>query len=191
MIDQELDVSSPLHTVAFTFLQSSVSWVEEFLRYIDTTYKEYTESKFNTKKACHITTCLAKTLLTTIREPRSGVVRAFKTKKPKSMQRLIFYATVRLLDRIEQTPHGGLKNSAVVSNELVKFLAKNTNAEAIDRLETEMKDLRQENARLFKSMHESSAKAVEALKVANGSNNKSDAATKAIAGLEKRVKKLE
>ena len=191
LIDQELDISSPLHTVAFTSLQSSISWIEEFLRYMDTTYKEYTESKFNPKKAWHITTRLAKTLLTTIGEPRSGVVRAFKTKKPKSMQRLIFYATVQSLDRIEQTSHGGLKNSPVVANELVKFLAKNTNVEAIDRLEMEMKDLRQENARFYKLVQEGNAKAVESLKVANGANNKSDAATKNLTTPEKRVKKLE
>ena len=50
LIDQELKIASPFHTVAFTSFQVSVSWIEEFIRYIDSTFKEYTESKFSTKK---------------------------------------------------------------------------------------------------------------------------------------------
>ena len=107
------------------------------------------------------------------------------------MKNSIFYTTVRSLDLAETTAHGGLKNSPVVANELVKFLAKNTNVDAIDRLEAELATIRLENSKLKTLVHEYNQKAAEALKVSNAANNKADQQKNAVAALEKRVKKLE
>ena len=81
LILQELDITSPMYTVAFNSLTVSVAWIEDLIRYIDSTYKEYTESKFSARKAWSITTRLARTLLTTIDKPRSGIAQSLRTKK--------------------------------------------------------------------------------------------------------------
>ena len=191
LVDQEMKVASPLHTVAFTSLQVSVSWIEEFIRYIDTTFKEYTESKFSIKKTWNITTRLARTLLTTIGEPRSGVIRAFKTKNPKSIKCFIFFASVWSLDVIEQIAHGGLKNSPVVANELVKFLAKNTNVDAIEQLQTDMRTLQAENKKLRESLHNLHLKIDEFTKTATSGLTRANEIKATIGKLDSRLKKLE
>ena len=142
---QQLDISSPMYTVAFNSLIVSVSWIEKLLRYIDATYKEYTESKFNPKKAWSVTTRLARKLLTTIDKPRSGIVRSLRTKKPRLMKQAILYSTIKSLDKMQKLAQGGLKNSPVVANELVKFLARNTKVEAIDKLQQQVSTLSAEN----------------------------------------------
>ena len=85
----------------------------------------------------------------------------------------------------------GFKNSPIVSNELVKVLAKNTNIAAIEKLQTEFSAIQRENDKLRSELADAKAKANEAIKIANAANNKSDAAKSDAAGLGKRVLKLE
>ena len=191
LILQQLDISSPMYTVAFNSLTVSVAWIEELIRYIDSTYKEYTESKFSSKKAWSITTRLAKTLLTSIDKPRSGIVRSLRTKKPLLMKQSIFYSTIRSIDEMQKLSLGGLKNSPVVANELVKFLAKNTNVDAIDSLNTEVSNLREENKKLKSLVSELSTKVTEAVKNINNCNNSVANHKNLIGGLDKRIQKLE
>ena len=107
------------------------------------------------------------------------------------MKLLSFYGSLKSLDRMLAISEIGLKNSPIVSNELVKVLAKNTNIAAIEQLQSEFKGLQQENDRLRSELAEVKSKAIEASKIANGANNKSDAAKNDVAALTKRVQKVE
>lgn len=49
---------------------------------------------------------------------------------------------------MQSISQAGFKNSPIVSQELIKFLAKKTNVEAIDRLSGELLVLRTENNKL-------------------------------------------
>ena len=93
MLRDILDMKSPMYTVAYASLTASVSWLEEFIRYIDETYNDHVESKFSSKKARNITTRLGRTLLSTITEPRSGLSRSFRSRKPLQIKQAIFYST--------------------------------------------------------------------------------------------------
>lgn len=191
LLHEDLDISSPLFMIANNALISSVAWLDQWIRYIDDTYKEYTESKFNPKKAWHITTRLARSLMSAIAEPRSGIGRSLRTKKPLQMKQAIFFSTVRSLDTIKRMSHVGFKNSPIVANELVKCLAKNTNVEAIERLKSDLDTLRGENRSLKSQISEITAKANEAGKVANGANNKADQQKNRMDDLAKKIQKLQ
>jgi len=83
---------------------------------------------------------------------------------------------------------GGLKNSPVVANELVKFLAKNTNVDAIDTLNSEVSTLKEENKKLKSLVN---TKVTEAVKNINNCNNSVANEKNLIGGLDKRIQKLE
>ena len=92
------------------------------------------------------------------------------------MKRVSFYVSLKSLDRMMDISEVGFKNSPIVSNELVKVLAKNTNIAAIEQLQIEFKGLQHENDRLRSELAEVKSKAIESSKIANGANNKSDTA---------------
>ena len=129
--------------------------------------------------------------MTTIEKPRSGIVRSLRTKKPLLMKQSIFYSTVKSIDEMQKLALGGLKNSPVVANELVKFLAKNTNVEAIDSLNVEVKNLQEDNRKLRNLVLDLTAKANEASKIANDVTNGISNNKNLISALDKRIGKLE
>lgn len=191
LLAAELDQTSTFYHVAHTSLTVSVAWLEEFVRYMDDTYTDYVDSKFNSKKAWNITTRLSKTLLDAISEPRNGLSKSFRTRKPWQIKNAIFYSTLQSLDIMQKISQAGFKNAPILSQELVKFLAKNTNVEAIDRLSGEISSLRSENTKLRADLKESSAKSTQALSLANTVNNKSDQLKSSIADHAKRLKTVE
>lgn len=95
------------------------------------------------------------------------------------------------MDVIEQIAHGGLKNSPVVANELVKFLAKNTNVDAIEQLQTDMRTLQAENKKLRESLHNLHLKIDEFTKTANSGLTRANEIKATIGKLDSRLKKLE
>lgn len=99
---------------------------------------------------------------------------------------------------MKQLTHVGFKNCNLVGNELVKFLFKNTNADVVENLKKELKDFKKEYQkaqREWKGSKETLIKvrkaAEEALKTANGFNNRVSANTNGIKDLKDRVQKLE
>ena len=76
------------------------------------------------------------------------------------------------------------KNAPVITAELTKFLALNSNIEAVDKLKKKMEDLTD-------AVSKSNKLAASAEKSANTVGNTADAIKKDIAALTKRVKSLE
>lgn len=169
----------------------TISWIEEFIRCIDETYEEYTETRLNADKAWSITTRLAKALLVDISIPRIGVKAALKTRNKLQMKQITFYGTMSSLDRMKAFSKAGFKNSSVVSNELVKVLAKRTNIAAIEKLELSYKDLCRENDKLRSELSDVKAKNTEANNISNVANNRFGLTKSELVALVKRVKRLE
>ena len=165
--------------------------MEEFIRFMDDTYNEYADSKFNAKKAWNITTRLARTLLIAISEPRSGLRKDFRTQKPRQIKETIFHSSLKSLDIMTNLSKSGFQNSPIVANELVQFLTKNTQVGAIERLTKELTDLKRDKDKMRRDLKEALDKVTECAKISNGANNKSDQAKSNYEGLAKRVKKLE
>ena len=198
MIIEIDDHTSALYNVASNSLSTSVNWLQELIRFMDDTYKEYSEAGFSPKKAWHITTRRSRTLLCHISEPRTGVVRALQTKRPLQMKQAIFFSTIKSLETMKQLTHVGFKNCNLVGNELVKFLAKNTNADVMETLKKDLKELKdeyQKGQREWKEAKEALGKirktAEEAQKTASGFNNRISTNTNSIKDLKDRVQKLE
>ena len=189
LLRESLGDGTTTYTVAHSSLTNSVSWMEESIRFMDDTYNEYVDSKFNAKKAWNITTRLARTLLIAIYEPRSGLSKAFRTRKPRQIKETIFRSTLKSLDIMTSLSKSGFLNSPIVANELIKFLAINTQVEAIERLTKELADLKRDNEKMRRDLKEALDKVTECAKISNGANNKSDQAKSNYEGLAKRVKK--
>ena len=90
---------------------------------------------------------------------------------------------------MQKLAQGGLKNSPVVANELVKFLARNTNVEAIDKLQQQVSTLSAENQKLRSDINDLKARVSEAIKASNMCNNNYDKQKHTIASLEKMCSK--
>lgn len=163
-----------MYIVAHASLTISVYWMEEFIRFIDDTYNECVDSKFNSKKAWNITTRLARTLLMAISEPRSGLSKYFRTRKPRQIKETVFHSTLKSLEIMTDLSKSGFQNSPIVANEIVKFLAKNTQVEAIDGLTKELADMKRDHEKMKMDLKEALDKVSESAKISNAANNKSD-----------------
>jgi hypothetical protein len=77
-IENTLNEDCRVYAVACLALSNSVSIIESLIKFIDTFVKQLTTAKFSIKKAFHVTTRLAKRILTKMYEPRQGVLKLFK-----------------------------------------------------------------------------------------------------------------
>ena len=177
--------------IAYESLLASTSWIEELLRYIDSTYEEYVESKFSTKKAWNITTRLAKALLLDIARPRQGVAQAVQSQNVRQMMEITFYGILKSLDRMEKIQKQGFKNSPIVSSELIKVLSKNTAVEAIECLNCTITNLTRDKLKLQNEINELKTQNKSLTSLANSANNKVDQQKTNLEALKKIVNKLE
>ena len=129
-----------MYSLALTSLTESVSWVMGLINYIDETYAQYSSGKFGNKKAWHVSTKLATALIQDVGTPRRGVMNSFQAGAAQSINQIIFYATLRSLDRMALILSKHYKDSLAVYTELVKFLPMNTSVEAVDRLADQGKE---------------------------------------------------
>lgn len=85
----------------------------------------------------------------------------------------------------------GLKNTPIVANELVKFLAKNNNVEAIEALNTSVGNISTENIKLKTAVKELTSTLDQTTKVANKALNNAASTNNAVEALAKKVKALQ
>jgi hypothetical protein len=183
-IESTLDEDSRVYAVACLALSDSVSIIESLVKFIDTFVKQLTTAKFSIKKAFHVTTRLAKRILTEMYEPRQGVLKSFKAGNMEKTAASIFWATIRSLDIGLGFKRTGFENLHIVSSELVKFLLVNTGYESITELETKVSVLEGQVSDLQKTSRNSEKSAVTA-------SNKADELKKLSDSLVKRITKLE
>ena len=77
---------------------------------------------------------MATALIRDVALPRRGALNSFEAGKAQQINRSIFYAVLRSLDRMTLILGQNYKDSPVVSTELVKFLSMNTSVEAVEKL---------------------------------------------------------
>ena len=167
-----LDTNSTLFSVAYQSLLASVSWIEELIRYIDSTYEEYVEAKFRPKKTWNITTRLAMALLYHIAQPRMGIAQALHNTDYEQIKALTVYGIVRSLDAMAQISKDGFRNCYIVSSELVKVLSKNTGYELIDAISTRVHTLETNEQFYVKELSDFKTKFKELGSLFNTLNNK-------------------
>ena len=183
-IQNHLSPSSPIYSLALTSLTESVSWVLGLINYIDETYATYSNGKFGNKKAWHVSTKLATALIQDVGVPMRGVMNSFQAGAAQSINQVIFYATLRSLDRMALILSKSYRDAPAVSTELVKFLSMNTSVEAVDKLVDQSRD--------FQTTITTMTKTVASVSKDSGTiGNNVDKLKHEITELKKRLVKLE
>ena len=183
-INSALTPLSPFHTLCMKSLSDSCSWIHRLVKFIDDTYREYNRAHYDTRKAWHVTTKLAVALMEHVATPRNVVHNSFRISEPLAISQSIAYAIFRSLDLMTEILTLDFKNAPVITAELTKFLALNSNIEMVEKMKKKMDELTVE-------VGKSTKLAGAAEKAASTVGNTSDSNKKDIASLLKRVSKLE
>jgi len=184
-LEAELAPLSPYYNLCVLALTESVSWVDSMMKFVDDTFNEYSRSRYGPKKAWHITTRLAKALIEKIAQPRNSVQNSFRINNPSEVCRSITYASLRSLDLMMEISSMNFKNSPIITSELSKYLALNTNYETVEKLTTRFASLETDSTTLKKDVK-------NAVSAASTASNKYDSTVKPLLeDLKKRVRSLE
>ena len=117
---------SPLHSLAVEALQTSHSWALDLLKFCNDTYRIYVKAKFGSTIAFHVATRLTKVLITEVFKPRQWVAMALKARNQSQIAQVSLLVIVCLLDEMRKIQELSFTNHPAVTNEVVKFLAVNT-----------------------------------------------------------------
>ena len=94
---------SPHLVFVILTLTESIAWVEDIIKFLDDTYKEYVLARFGKRKAWHISTRLAKYLVEEVAQPRNSLQNTFKAGNPNQIAKVMFYSTLKSLDLIHSS----------------------------------------------------------------------------------------
>ena len=179
-----LEPDSPLYLIAISSLNLSHSWALGVIKMGDDVYRMYVRAKFGSAVAFHVSTRLMRVLFLKVAKPRHQVSLALKAANQEQIAKVVLLATLRSLDVMREIQQLGFINHSSVSNELVKFLAVNTEFQSVTDLKTtttvhtaDIKELRKEMA--------GNVKAVGTM------GNRFDTVSRELVALTKRVKALE
>ena len=183
-IDSELEPLTLYHSLVCKSLSDSVAWAHKFIKFIDDTYREYSRANFGTKKAWHVATKLGIALMDYISKPRTVIHNSFRISNHMSMSKTLAYANLKSLDLMIEIEKLEFKNAPVITSELTKFLALNSNYEAIDILKKKVSDSKEDVTKAIKE-------ALAATKAAGTVGNNLDNLKRDHQAVAKRVKTLE
>ena len=183
-IQRAVESLTPYHTLCTKTLTDSCGWIHRLIKFIDDTYREYNRAHYNTKKAWHVTTKLAVALMEQVATPRNVIHNSFRIHDSLAISQTIAYSNLRSLDLMAEITVLDFKNSPVITAELTKFLALNSNIEAVEELKSKISIIAEEVKKSAKS-------AQSAEKSASTVGNTVDAIKKELSALAKRVKTLE
>ena len=184
-LEAELVPLSPFYNLCILALTESVSWMEGLMKFLDDTYNEYSRSRYSPKKAWHITTRLARALIEKVSAPRNSIHNSFRINNPSGISKSICYATLRSLDIMTEISSDNFKNSPIITSELSKFLALNTNYEMVEMVQEKLKLVETDAAQLKREVK-------GAVSTANTASNKWDTTFKtSIDDVKRRLKALE
>jgi hypothetical protein len=172
------------YSISRLALTESMGWIDGFITFIDTYYRELTKAKFGAAKAWHVTTRLAKRVLDDVGTIRQSAQGGFEAGNAVKICQNIVWAVLKAHDVMAEYKRLSFKNHPSVATELVKFLAINTSFEAIEKLVTQTKVLECEVCEMKKQVAAS-------VKPAASAANKADEVRKQGEALSKRVTKLE
>ena len=179
-VNNILHASEPMRLLALSSITDSCSFILLLVTFIDNTYRDYERAKFSKRNTWHITNLLTKRLIEKIYKPRIRISETFIAGQPRE----IFFACLQSLDIMIKIREVGLANEPSISNELVKYLAMNTEFDTIVKL-------KEENTQLKSDISYPKREMRDVQKSANTIGNKSDNLKNSLETLTKRVKSLE
>ena len=183
-ISAECEPLTVFHSLASKTLSDSITWANKLIKFIDDTYREYSRARYGSRKAWHVTTKLAVALMDYVSKPRTVVYNSFRVSNHWAVSKTVAYAYLRSLDLMVEIEKLEFRNSPIITAELSKFLALNSNFESVETLQKEVKSM---NEGISKAVKE----AASAVKSAGTVGNSVDKLQKEAVTLSKRVKTLE
>ena len=174
----------PGYSISRLALTESMGWIEGFITFIDTYYRELSKAKFGAAKAWHVTTRLGKRILDEVGTTRQSAQGGFEAGNAVRICQNIVWAVMKAQDTMSEYKRLSFKNHPSVATELVKFLAINTSFDSIESLVA--KGIAQE-AKLVAMNKE----VTNAVKAATTAANKGDESRKTVEALMKRLVVLE
>ncbi len=131
-----------------------------------------------------MSTKLATALIQDVGAPRRGVMNSFQAGAAQTINQIIFYSTLRSLDKMTLILAKNYRDAPAVSTELVQFLSMNTSVEAVDRLVEQMREVQTNNTAMSRLV-------ASVVKDSGTVGNSADKLKNEITELEKRLHKLE
>lgn len=183
-IEANTDENSLGRLLTTKSLDAAVLWLNNFVVYIDATFKNFTAlSAFTDDKAWELTTQLGRRIFIEVAVPRNGISTAVRVgpNAKRHLNKLLFWPMLLSHDLMRDFREAKFQNHPTISSEYVKFLVANAGSERKDR---ELVSLREELVAITKI-------AKDALAASSRACNTVDEQKKKIAELETRITKKE
>jgi hypothetical protein len=188
--NQAVENGSKAHSLAHAALTKSAAWIVGFIQFIDEYYRELSKAKFGPKKSWHVTTCLAKQILDEVGTLCYGAQGSFQVGNSTQICQQIVWAVSKNNDVMGTFKRLNYKNHPSIANELVKFLAINTNFEAIEKLTNKTGYLELEIVDFKKQLRISVKSTALAANKADEANKENYLLSKRVIKLEEKVARL-
>lgn len=157
VIREDLTLSESSRGVAISVLNTTISFMDGLLHFIDTVYRESIVSRYSKKKAWHLVTSLTCRIFSDIFEPRAGTLGTVCTTFPEQVATSILFSVLKILDLMVAFRDAKYKDHLSVSSEYVKFLSHNSPFEIFETLEEKFKIVEVE-LKNFKKDHQAGTK---------------------------------
>jgi hypothetical protein len=167
----------------YNMLSTSVTWLNNWVRFIDEKMKELTiESKFSPKSAWSLTTMCAARMIRDVAEAHAGLFDNVNMDDQSDVCAALLYGTLRAQDVMTEFTESGFKDHPSVSAEHVKFLATHSGSDAVSGLDDRVKAMEE-------SLKEALKKSKEAMTKADTASNSVDKLKNEVKMLEQKVDK--
>jgi len=140
-ISAEFEPLLVFHSLVSKTLSDSITWANKLVKFIDDTFREYSRARYGSKKAWHVTTKLAVSLMEYISSPRTVIHNSFRVGNHMSVSKAVTFSFLRSLDLMIEIEKLEFRNSLVITSELTKFLAMNSNYESVESFQKEVTTL--------------------------------------------------
>jgi hypothetical protein len=179
-----LSPGTPGYTVLYHSVTASVSFLENFICFVNDIYKELTRAKFSKTKAWALVTRLMRRIFMDVGAPRVSVQNQFRTGQDDTICKHIFWAEIQSIEIMDQFKAQSFKDHPAIASEYVKFLVTNTGIESVERLIKRVDAFEEQLKELSKTVKAASAASTTA-------SNKADEVKKSNTEILRRLAALE
>jgi len=134
-VSERLDPGSVASLLASTCLTTSISFTENFVKYLTDTYESLVKAAFTKAKAWSLTTALGARVCQEVHKDSGALARSISvTKNVSDRQKLgvsMLWATLRSHKVMDEFSKFEFKDHPAIASEYVKFLATNSGFETV------------------------------------------------------------
>jgi len=183
-IDNELSLSEQGRAITTTALKTTCGFVNELVRYIDSTFKELRRSKYTEKRAWHLVTSLVCRIFSDVFVHRVGKMGIMKAKDPSQVAVTVYHSCFMSLKVMQEYRDYKIEKHPSIASEYIKFICHNSPFETLELFEKRINSVET-------SIKDFSQKQTSRDKQLNTTTQKADDGKTKLGNLESRIAKLE